>query len=122
MEKRNTELIVVACGFLGFFILMAFMYSVWQKGLSGKANLERAKQERQILVEQAKAEKEASSIRAEAIKIIGQAAQDYPEYRKQEFMGAFAEALQNESIEKIIFVPTEANVPIVQIRDDTFKN
>lgn len=29
-------------------------------------------------------------------------------------MGAFAEALQSDSIDKIIFVPTEANIPIVE--------
>lgn len=37
------------------------IYSVWQQGLSGKAKLERAKQERQILIEQARAEVDSAS-------------------------------------------------------------
>lgn len=90
------------------------IYKVWQQGLSGKAALERAKQERQILIEQAKAEEESASIRARAIEIVGEKAQKYPEYRLQEFIGAYAEALQNGDIEKIIFVATEAGIPVIE--------
>jgi hypothetical protein len=97
------------------------IYNVWQQGLSGEAKLAKASQERQILIEQAKAEKESASIRAEAIAIVGKAAKQYPEYRLQEFLGAFAEALQSDKIEKIIYVPTEANIPIMEagrLRED----
>lgn len=87
-------------------MLVLPIYGVWQQGLVGEAALKRATQERKIQVEQAQAEKDAASLRAEAIAIVGEAAQKFPEYRLQEFMGAFAEALQNESIDKIIFVPT----------------
>ena len=90
------------------------VYRVWQQGLTGEAALARAEQERQILVEQAQAERDAAQLRAEAIAIVGQAAQDFPEYRHQEFIGAFGEALQNGSISKLVFVPTEANIPIVE--------
>lgn len=90
------------------------LYSVWQQGLSGKANLAKAEQTRKIMIEQAKAEKESAAIRADAIAIVGKAAQEFPEYRLQEFLGAFAEALQSDSIEKIIYVPTEANIPIME--------
>jgi hypothetical protein len=93
-------------------------YNVWQQELAGKAALMRAGQERQILVEQAQAEVDSATLRAEAIKIVGQAAKDFPEYRLQEFLGAFAEALQSDSINKIIFVPTERNIPIVEAIKD----
>lgn len=89
-------------------------YTVWQQGLSGQAELNKTEQTRKILVEQAKAEEESASIRARAIAIVGKAAKDYPEYRLQEFLGAFAEALQNGNIEKIIYVPTEANIPVME--------
>jgi hypothetical protein len=89
-------------------------YKVWQQGLSGQAELRKAEQTRRILVEQAKAEEESAEIRARAISIMGKAAKDFPEYRLQEFLGAFAEALQNGDIEKIIYVPTEANIPIME--------
>jgi len=90
------------------------VYRVWQQGMAGEANLRRAEQEKQIMIEQARAEKESAQLRADAIKIIGQAAKEFPEYRTQEFIGAFAEALQSDKIEQIIYVPTEANIPITE--------
>lgn len=90
------------------------LYRIWQQGLEGEARLKRAQQEKQILVEQARAEVEAADLRASAIAKIGAMAQQYPEYRNQEFIAAFADALQNGNIEKMIFVPTEANIPIIQ--------
>jgi hypothetical protein len=114
--KIKYIIFIVGGSILAISILMIGMplYIVWQQGLAGQASLNRAQQERKILVEQAKAEKESASIRAEAIAIVGKAAQEYPEYRLQEFLGAFAEALQNGNIEKIIYVPTEANIPIME--------
>lgn len=97
-----------------YFIFIKPMIRVWQQEQEGKAVLARANQERQILVTQATAEKEAALERAEAIRIVGEAAQKYPEYRQQEFMGAFAEAIKSDSIEKIIYVPTEANIPVTE--------
>ena len=106
--------IVAGLGLIASLMFGLPIYGVWQQGLSGKANLAKAEQTRKILIEQAKAEKESASIRADAIQIIGQAAKDYPEYRLQEFMGAFAEALNSDKIEQIIYVPTEANIPIME--------
>ncbi len=45
---------------------------------------------------------------------MGEAAQKYPEYRQQEFIGAFGEALKSGTISQIIYVPTEANIPIME--------
>jgi regulator of protease activity HflC (stomatin/prohibitin superfamily) len=89
-------------------------YKVYEQRLHGEAELARATQNRQILVQQAEAEKEAAVLRAEAIGIVGKAAKDFPEYRQQEFIGAFADALRHGSIGQIIYVPTEANVPIME--------
>ncbi|MDA4958584.1 hypothetical protein PGK18_18785, partial [Acinetobacter baumannii] len=52
--------------------------------------------------------------RAEAIQTIGKAAKDYPEYRNQEFIGAFGEALRDGKIQQIVYVPTEANIPVLE--------
>jgi regulator of protease activity HflC (stomatin/prohibitin superfamily) len=67
-----------------------------------------------VLVTQAQAEKDAAVLRAEAIQIVGQAAKDFPEYRQQEFIGSFADALREGKIQQIIYVPTEANIPIIE--------
>lgn len=90
------------------------IYSVWQQGLSGEAALKKAEQTRQILIEQAKAEEQAATFRANAIEIVGAKAQQYPEYRQQEFMAALGEALQNGNISQILYLPTEAAIPITE--------
>ena len=41
-------------------------------------------------------------------------AKDFPEYRTQEFIGAFADALREGKITQIMYVPTEANIPITE--------
>lgn len=91
-------------------------YDVWAAEMDGKAALLKATQTRQILIEQAKAEFEASKERAKAIEVIGEMAKKYPEYRQQEFIGAFGEAVNNGNINTIIYVPTEANVPILEAK------
>ncbi len=115
---KNSKMIVLATlasiMVLGGLAFGVPVYRVWQQGLSGKAKLQRQQQERKIIVEQAKAEKDAAGLRADAIRIVGKAAQDFPEYRYQEFLGAFAEALTNGDIDKLIFVPTEAQIPITE--------
>lgn len=89
-------------------------YRVWSQEMRGKAALAEASQSKMIQIEQARAELESSQLRAEAIVIMGQAAKDYPEYRQQEFVGAFGEALREGSINQIIYVPTEGNIPILE--------
>lgn len=106
---------VVCVGAIVAFSFWFFpTYGVWQAGLSGKAALMRAEQEKQIQIEQAKAELESAKLRAEAIAIVGEASKKFPEYRTQEFIGAFGEAIRSGEIEQIIYVPTEANIPIVE--------
>lgn len=108
---------VVVLGIIGVyqpFKVWAAGYTVQKEQLVGEAEFVRAEQNRRILVEQARAEKDAATLRAEAIEIVGQAAKDFPEYRYQEFLGAFGEALQSDAIDKIVFIPTEANIPITE--------
>ena len=105
-----TSLIII----VGSLMFVLPVYNVWRAGKTGEALLQRAEQEKQILIETAKAEVEAAKLRAEAIEIVGEMAQQYPEYRLQEFMGAFGEALNNDQNKMIIYVPTEANIPIIE--------
>jgi regulator of protease activity HflC (stomatin/prohibitin superfamily) len=123
MMKRqcgSVELVVTAFIVLGIIALFAFfifawpLINVWRSGLTGEAELRRAEQTRQILITQAKAEEEAAVHRSKAIHIMGEAAKKYPEYRQQEFIGAFAEAMHNGRINQIIYVPTEAGIPILE--------
>ena len=106
-------IIIAVAGAFGLMAMYRF-YNVWSMEKEGQASLMKATQTRQIQVEQAKAEKEAATLRAEAIAIIGKAAKEYPEYRTQEYIGAFAEALKEGKMQQIIYVPTEANIPVLE--------
>jgi regulator of protease activity HflC (stomatin/prohibitin superfamily) len=89
-------------------------YSVYTQRLEGEAALAKAHATKQVLVTQAQAEKDAAVLRAEAIGIVGKAAKEFPEYRQQEFIGAFAQAMHDGRINQIIYVPTEGSIPILE--------
>jgi predicted aminopeptidase len=95
-------------------------YNVWQQGLAGQAELKRAEQNRQIQVEEALALKESAVLLAEAEvlrahgvaeanEIIGQSLKDNEAYLRYLWING----LQDGSSE-IIYVPTEANLPILE--------
>lgn len=119
-QSGNTELasllviVVVVAILIGGFLGVYPYYKVWKQEMNGRAALAEAGQSKMIQVEQARAELESATLRAQAIKTIGVAAQKYPEYRQQEFVGAFGEALREGKINQIIYVPTEANIPVLE--------
>ncbi|MDR2408951.1 MAG: hypothetical protein LBE13_12680 [Bacteroidales bacterium] len=96
------------------------MYNVWQQEMTGKAEFSRAEQNRKIKVEEAKAEKESATFRAEAEiiraegvakanQIIGGSLKDNKDYLTY----LWIQALYDES-NSVIYVPTEANLPILE--------
>lgn len=110
--------------FAGLYVINPLI-GPWAAERSGYAELRQAQMNRQIRVEEAEAERQAqvlfaqgerdaATLRAEAIEIMGRMAQQYPEYRQQEFIGAFAEAVRNGNIDQMIYVPTEAGIPITE--------
>lgn len=105
---------IVVLGIIFGLMMGLPVYNVWRAEKSGQARLAEAEQSRQIIIAQARAEVDAAKMRAEAIEIVGEMAKKYPEYRLQEFIGAFAEALQEGNIDQIIYVPTESNIPIME--------
>lgn len=108
-------LVFIGFGFFGSCYIHP-QWNVWARGLAGQAALKQAEQEKLIMVEQAKAEVAAAELRAKAIELVGAAAQKYPEYRYQEFLGAFGEALTTGRIHQIVYIPTEAGIPILEAR------
>jgi regulator of protease activity HflC (stomatin/prohibitin superfamily) len=107
---------IVFIGFIAVIIMSAGYreFALWSQSMRGKAELAHAEQYRQIQIVQANAEFESAKLRAKAIEIIGAKAKKYPEYRYQEFLGAFAETLKEGDIKQIIYVPTEASIPIME--------
>ena len=100
--------------FTAFLFWVFPVWNVWAEELSGKAMLKKAEQEKLIMIETAKAEKDSAVYRAAAIETIGKMAQKYPEYRQQEFLGAVGEALIEGNINQILYIPTEAMMPITE--------
>lgn len=120
INKRVVKVIALGIGALLLFVALCMcvfpIYNVWSSQMSGKAMFAHAEYARKVQVAQAEGEKEAATLRAQAIAIVGKAATEFPQYRQQEFIGAFAEALKDGKIHQIIYVPTEANIPIIEAR------
>lgn len=95
-------------------------YNVWQQGMSGKAELKRAEQNRQITIEEAKALKESAKLKAEAEEIRAHGIKSANETIAEGLGGAegylrylYIDALQNTSC-NTIYIPTEAGLPILE--------
>lgn len=95
-------------------------YNVWQRGLAGQAELKQAEWNRQILIREAEAKKDSATMLAaaeverakgvaEANTIIGQSLKENEAYLRY----LWIQGLQDGSSE-IIYVPTEANLPILE--------
>jgi regulator of protease activity HflC (stomatin/prohibitin superfamily) len=135
MIKRKgdvgAEVLVVIIIVIAIFGLIAgFMwglphYKVYRAKLTGEASLREAESSKKIRIEDAKAKEESAKLEAraeverakglaEAIEIVGKAAQQYPEYRHQRFIDAYAHAIEEGKIDHMIYVPTEAGIPITE--------
>lgn len=120
-ERNNVLKIIAGIAIAGAVVIAGLMagmpqYNVYSARLDGEAIKAHAEGAKEAMVSQARAEKESAQLRAEAIAIVGKAAKEYPEYRQQEFIGAFAEAMHQGRINQIIYVPTEGNIPILERR------
>ena len=96
------------------------LYGVWQKGLDGKAKLKKANWDRQIAIREAKAKMESAKYLraaeverargvAEANKIIGDSLKSNSEYLHYLWIKGL-----NDGTSEVIYVPTEANLPILE--------
>tara|TARA_Y100000310_G_C20345784_1_gene651955 strand:- start:152 stop:598 length:447 start_codon:yes stop_codon:yes gene_type:complete len=103
---------------LGMVVLP--QYKVWQKELSGKAQLKEAEWNRQITIKEAEAKKEAAKALADAEierargvaganQIIGQSLQGNEAYLRYLWINGL-----HDGSSEIIYVPTETNMPILE--------
>jgi len=95
-------------------------YNVWQQSLSGKAELSRAEYNRQITIQEANAKKEAAKSLAdaeierargvaEANHIIANSLKDNEAYLRYLWIDKVADVPH-----QVIYVPTEAGLPILE--------
>jgi len=120
----------IVLGFLVFVLLVGSLmwilpqYNVWSQEMRGKASLREAEWSKQIAIEEAKALKESASLKAaaeierakgvaEANRIIGESLENNDAYLRY----LWIQGLQDGSSE-VIYIPTEANLPILEARDN----
>jgi len=122
----NSGLLITLGLIIGIGIIAGMMYGcpryeVYQKELAGQAELARATQNRQIKVQEANAEKEAAKLLAEAEierakgvaeanKIIGDSLKGNEAYLRYLWING----LQQGSTPQVVYVPTEAGLPILE--------
>lgn len=122
MNKQS----IIVLSIVFFVILVALgmwgcpQYNIYSKRLGGEAQLREAEWNRQIMVQEANAKKDAASLLAEAEverakgvakanKIIGDSLKQNEAYLRY----LWIQGLQDGSSE-VIYVPTEANLPILE--------
>jgi hypothetical protein len=92
--------------------------TVWSRGLDGEAQLREAEWNKQIAIEEARAEKDSATLKKEADIIraegIAEANKIIASSLTEEYIRwKWVEGLQGENIETI-YVPTEAGIPIME--------
>lgn len=126
-QRRRITIMVVAATILTIVLITMLMvviptYRVWSQEMKGKAEFAQAEQNRRIKVEEAKANLEAEKLNAqaeierakgaaEAIKIEnGQLTTTYIQY-------LWVRQQSNNQIQKIVYIPTEASMPILEAKN-----
>jgi hypothetical protein len=122
IDKKMTIIMVIGgIALIGGLMVGMPIYSVWQQEMSGKAELAKAEQNRQIKIQEAKALKEAATYRAEAEvvrakgvaeanKIIGQSLKGNEAYLRY----LWVNALNDKESVATVYIPTEANMPLMK--------
>jgi regulator of protease activity HflC (stomatin/prohibitin superfamily) len=123
MIDTKTAIIGIMSGvvIIGGLMMGLPTYSVWQQEMSGKAELAKAEQNRQIKIQEAKALKEAATYQAEAEvarakgvaeanKIIGQSLKGNEAYLRY----LWVNALNDKESVATVYIPTEANMPLMK--------
>lgn len=118
---------VFAIAFVIFAIITFFMfgiprYNVWQQEMKGRAELAQAEQNRQIKIEEAKANLETEKLNAQAEVVRAQGAAEAIKIENGSLTPTYIQYLwvrqQNTSANKVIYIPTEAGLPILEAKSE----
>lgn len=126
MDKKSLGItlgsiaIVLVC-VVGLFIAVPY-YNVWQQEMSGRAEFAKAEQNRKIKIEEAKANLEAEKLNAQAEIERAKGAAQAIEIENGKLTSTYIQYLWvrqqgNNNVEKIIYIPTEASMPILEARN-----
>jgi len=123
LEPNGKIILFILFILLGMAFLFAAVpyYNVWQQSMAGQAQLAHAKYSKEVAVAEARAKMEAAELLAEAEirrargvaqanEIIGQSLKGNEQYLRY----LWIQGLEKTSDREIIYVPTEANLPILE--------
>lgn len=126
MDDSFLKWCFISCAAFLFLFVPSCMYGypqyrVWEQGLVGKAELNRAEQNRQIKVQEAQAVKDSATLLgeaevaravgvAQANKIIGDSLKGNEAYLRY----LWITSLDNDKNATIVYIPTEAGIPILE--------
>lgn len=122
MKATTTQIILTVIGVVLFFALCIFgypYYQVWQQEMSGRAEFAKAEQNRKIKVEEARANLEAEKLNAQAeierAKGMAEAIKIENNSLTKEYIQYLWVRQQNDLNERtVVYIPTEANLPILE--------
>jgi regulator of protease activity HflC (stomatin/prohibitin superfamily) len=134
MTKQNgfidPAVILLGIGAVGVIAILFVggpVYNVWQQGLAGRAELQKAEFTRQVAVLEAQAKKDSASqladaevIRAQGVakanQIIGDSLKDNREYLQYLYITGLEDGSKNGNV--TIYVPTENGLPVPTLSYD----
>lgn len=98
-------------------------YNVWQQEMQGKAEMARAEQNRQIQIEEAKANLESQKLNSQAEVVRAEGMAKSIEIEDGKLTDKYIQYLWVRNINKTegqkIYIPTEANLPILEAKEKT---
>ena len=123
MRKQSIPVGLLVVTIVGALVALAFVaprYRLYKQDLIGQANHKQQTWEKKIIIEEAKAKEEQAIYNAkaevarakgvaEANEIIGSSLEDNSEYLQYLWINALYEETNS-----IIYIPTEANLPILE--------
>ena len=118
--KHIVILIFIAIVAIAVLMFALPTYDVWQQEMSGKAEFAKAEQNRRIKIEEAKANLEAEKLNAQAEIERAKGAAEAIKIENGSLTPTYIQYLwvrqQNMIPNKVIYIPTEANLPILEAK------
>ena len=127
MQMNKTTVKVTLWSVIGVVALILILmfgmpiYRVWAQEMSGRAEYAKAEQNRKIKIEEAKANLEAEKLNAQAEVERAKGAAQAIEIENGKLTPTYIQYLWvrqqgNNNVEKIIYIPTEAGMPILEAK------
>ncbi|MBQ1932905.1 MAG: hypothetical protein UH853_04605 [Muribaculaceae bacterium] len=123
MNKKNLaitlgSIVIILVCIVGLFIAIPY-YNVWQQEMSGRAEFAKAEQNRKIKIEEAKANLEAEKLNAQAEIERAKGAAEAIRIENGSLTPSYIQYLwvrqqSNLNDKTVIYIPTEANLPILE--------